>query len=137
MKKWKFMPYLKRNFQFVSTVNFKAYINRPILCSLYILELKGWRGVITIYVLLWSPYVFSQGSKIISVEYKMLLWQFALWTKNLQLYPILTYTYPALCCKCLGSFAFLWCKMLMFWRAGMREGGKPLPPAFQYLIFMV
>ena len=42
-----------------------------------------------------------------------------------------------LCCKCLGSFAFLWCKMSMFWRAGMREGGKPLPLAFQYLIFMV
>ena len=32
---------------------------------------------------------------------------------------------------------FLWCKMPMFWRAGMREGGKPLPLAFQYLIFMV
>ena len=29
--------------------------------------------------------------------------------------------------KCLG----------MFWRAGMRKGGKPLPLAFQYLIFMV
>ena len=42
-----------------------------------------------------------------------------------------------LCCKCLGSFAVLWCKMPMFWRAGMREGGKPLPLAFQYLIFMV
>ena len=42
-----------------------------------------------------------------------------------------------LCCKCLGSFAFLWCKMPMFWRAGMREGGKPLPLAFQYLILMV
>ena len=45
--------------------------------------------------------------------------------------------WPTLCCKCLGSFAFLWCKMPMFWRAGMREGGKPLPLAFQYLIFMV
>ena len=41
-----------------------------------------------------------------------------------------------LCCKCLGSFAFLWCKMPMFWRAGMREGGKPLPLAFHYLIFI-
>ena len=39
-----------------------------------------------------------------------------------------------LCCKCLGSFLFLWCKMPMFWRAGMREGGKPLPLAFQYLL---
>ena len=27
--------------------------------------------------------------------------------------------------------------MPMFRRAGMREGGKPLPLAFQYLIFMV
>ena len=42
-----------------------------------------------------------------------------------------------LCCKCLGSFAFLWFKMPMFWRAGMTEGGKPLPLAFQYLIFIV
>ena len=42
-----------------------------------------------------------------------------------------------LCCKCLGSFAFLWCKMPMFRRAGMREGGKPLQLAFRYLIFMV
>ena len=42
-----------------------------------------------------------------------------------------------LCCKCLGSFAFLWCKMPMFRRAGMRKGGKPLPLAFQYLIFIV
>ena len=42
-----------------------------------------------------------------------------------------------LCCKCLGSFAFLWCKMPMFRKVGMREGGKPLPLAFQYLIFMV
>ena len=25
----------------------------------------------------------------------------------------------------------------MFWRAGMREGGKPLPLAFQYLILLV
>ena len=31
----------------------------------------------------------------------------------------------------------LWCKMSIFWRAGMREGGKPLPLACQYLIFMV
>ena len=46
----------------------------------------------------------------------------------------ITYT---LCCKFLGSFAFLWCKMAMFWRAGMREGGKPLPLVFQYLIFML
>ena len=42
-----------------------------------------------------------------------------------------------LCCKCLGSFAFLLCKMPMFWRARMKEGGKPLPLAFQYLIFMI
>ena len=42
-----------------------------------------------------------------------------------------------LCCKSIRSSAFLWCKMPMFWRAGMREGGKPLPLAFQYLIFMV
>ena len=37
----------------------------------------------------------------------------------------------------LGSFAFLWCKMPMFLREGMKEGRKPLPLAFQYMIFMV
>ena len=42
-----------------------------------------------------------------------------------------------LCCKSIRSFSFLWCKMPMFRRAGMREEGKPLPLAFQYLIFMV
>ena len=46
-------------------------------------------------------------------------------------------TVCTLCCKCLGSFAFLWCKMYMFLRAGMRERGKLLPLTFQYLIFMV
>ena len=40
-----------------------------------------------------------------------------------------------LCCKSIRSFSFLWCKMPMYWRAGMREGGKPLPLAFQYLFF--
>ena len=39
--------------------------------------------------------------------------------------------------KCLLRVACLWSKMPMFQRAGMREGGKPLPLAFQYLIFMV
>ena len=33
--------------------------------------------------------------------------------------------------------ACLWSKMPMFQRAGMREGGKPLPLAFQNLILMV
>ena len=33
--------------------------------------------------------------------------------------------------------ACLWSKMPMFQRAGMREGGKPLPLAFQYLILMI
>ena len=42
-----------------------------------------------------------------------------------------------LCWKSIRSSAFLWCKMPMFRRAGMREGGKPLPLALQYLIFMV
>ena len=28
-------------------------------------------------------------------------------------------------------------KMAIFWRAGMREGGLPLPLAFQYLILMI
>ena len=42
-----------------------------------------------------------------------------------------------LCCKCLRSLDFLQCKMSMFQRVGMREGGMPLPLAFQYLIFMV
>ena len=36
--------------------------------------------------------------------------------------------------KCLCSFACSYCKMPVFWRAGMRKGGKPLPLAFQYLI---
>ena len=40
-----------------------------------------------------------------------------------------------LCCKSIRSSAFLWCKMPMFWRAGMREGGKPLPLAYQFLVF--
>ena len=42
-----------------------------------------------------------------------------------------------LCCESIRSSAFLWCKMPMFWGAKMREGGKSLPLAFQYLIFMV
>ena len=42
-----------------------------------------------------------------------------------------------LCCKCLGSFACFYCKMPIFRRAWMRERGKPLPLAFQYLIFMI
>ena len=33
-------------------------------------------------------------------------------------------------------FACLWSKMPMFQRAGMKEGGLPLPPTFQNLIFM-
>ena len=44
-------------------------------------------------------------------------------------------TKSTLCLICLRSFAFLWCKM--FQRVGIREGGGPLPLAFQYLIFMV
>ena len=39
--------------------------------------------------------------------------------------------------KCLPRVACLWSKMPMFQRAGMREGGEPLPLAFQYLILMV
>ena len=39
--------------------------------------------------------------------------------------------------KCLPRVAYLWSKMPMFQGAGMREGGEPLPLAFQYLIFMV
>ena len=42
-----------------------------------------------------------------------------------------------LCCKSIRSSAFLWCKMPMFRRAGMREGGESLPLTLQYLIFMV
>ena len=59
------------------------------------------------------------------------------WLHRFWLHGRLRISWYTLCCKCLGSFAFLWCKMPMFWRAGMREGGKPLPLAFQYLIFMV
>ena len=39
--------------------------------------------------------------------------------------------------KCLPRVACLWSKMPMFQRAGMREGGKPLPQAFQYLILVI
>ena len=39
--------------------------------------------------------------------------------------------------KCLPRVACLWCKMPIFQRAGMREGGEPLPLAFQYLILMI
>ena len=39
--------------------------------------------------------------------------------------------------KCFIRVACLWSKMPMLQRAGMREGGKPLPLAFQYLILMV
>ena len=42
-----------------------------------------------------------------------------------------------LCCKCIGSLACLCCKMSMFQRVGMREGGIPLPLAFQYFILMI
>ena len=41
------------------------------------------------------------------------------------------YTLPPRMCGVGGLFMK---KMPMFQRAGMREGGLPLPPAFQYLI---
>ena len=40
-----------------------------------------------------------------------------------------------LCCKIIPSFSFLWCKMPMFWRVGMRGGGKPLPLATLWFEF--
>ena len=39
--------------------------------------------------------------------------------------------------ECLASVACLWSKMPMFQRAGMREGGLPLPLAFQYVILVI
>ena len=39
--------------------------------------------------------------------------------------------------KCFIQVACLWSKMPMFQREEMREGGKPLPLAFQYLILMI
>ena len=42
-----------------------------------------------------------------------------------------------LCCKCLGSLACFYCKMPMFRRAVIREGGEPLLLAFQYVIHMI
>ena len=39
--------------------------------------------------------------------------------------------------KCLPRVVCLWSKMPMFQRVGMREGGMPLPLAFQYLILMI
>ena len=38
--------------------------------------------------------------------------------------------------KCIENFAFR-PKMAIFRRAEMREGGLPLPLAFQYLILMI
>ena len=38
--------------------------------------------------------------------------------------------------KCLVQVACLWCKVSMFQKAGMTEGGLQLSPAFQYLILM-
>ena len=40
-------------------------------------------------------------------------------------YGLLIWHVFTLCCKSIRSSVFLWCKMLMFRRAGMREGGKP------------
>ena len=42
-----------------------------------------------------------------------------------------------LCCKCLSSLACLECKMPKFQSVGMKEGGGPLPLAFQYLIILI
>ena len=42
-----------------------------------------------------------------------------------------------LCCKCRGSLTCLYCKMPMFHRVGMKEGGGPPPLAFQYLILVI
>ena len=39
--------------------------------------------------------------------------------------------------ECLVWVACLWSKMPMFQRVGMREGGLPLPLAFQYLILVI
>ena len=39
--------------------------------------------------------------------------------------------------ECFIRVACLWSKMPMVQRAGMREGGEPLPLAFQYLILMI
>ena len=39
--------------------------------------------------------------------------------------------------KCLVLVACLWSKMPMLQRAEMKEGGLPLPPAFQYLIILI
>ena len=39
--------------------------------------------------------------------------------------------------KMFGWVACFWSKMPMFQRAGMRKGGLPLPPVFQYLILMI
>ena len=39
--------------------------------------------------------------------------------------------------KCFVWVTFLWSKIPILLRAEMREGGKPLPLAFQHLIFMI
>jgi hypothetical protein len=41
------------------------------------------------------------------------------------------------CSSKFGRFADFRTKMAIFRRAGMKEGGLPLPLAFQYLIFMI
>ena len=49
----------------------------------------------------------------------------------------LAYLETTVMCIIVRRLACLWSKMPMFKRAGMREGGEPLPLAFQYLILMI
>ena len=49
---------------------------------------------------------------------------------------VITYICTVVCIV-VRRLARLWSKMPMFQRAGMREGGEPLPLAFQYLILMI
>ena len=49
----------------------------------------------------------------------------------------LAYLETTAVCIIVRRLACLWSKMPMFKRAGMREGGEPLPLAFQYLILVI
>ena len=116
-------------------------------------------GVHICYLVLWrwsNLLIFNWKKKKNKIQIPKLSWMIKNWSKYLkkkciiEFYEYLSHNLepahlfhlaldyvPTLCFIFLRSFAFLWCKMPMFWRTGMREGGKPLPLALQYLIFMV
>ena len=63
-----------------------------------------------------------------------MIWRF--FVRNIRFWLQIVSTILHWTSYCLVRVACLWSKMPMFQKAGMREGGFPLPPAFQYLILM-